>query len=160
MFKKIFNEEIIFHLKRILKKFVLFHVKDLIKVIVKFRAGKFWCVVVSCTKTSFWGAPIQNNCPWKRFCINTLKRNKFKVYIPLKGYCQFISWRVLRIAKAHFMFTTWFMISEKSVMCHEARSFLSVVQISHLQFQQGTQCGPVVFIDMNTDKCTYRRQEF
>ena len=57
---------------------VLLQVKSLIKIIVKFRAELVLCTFASFTKHAFEGRK-------QRLCSSTLKRNKLKGYISLKG---------------------------------------------------------------------------
>ena len=62
--------------------------RDLTKIIVKFKAEKRFCLFVSCTNQNnlFERCKRINMCTKRQFYSkNTLKRNKLKVYISLKG---------------------------------------------------------------------------
>ena len=90
---------------------MLLQVKGLMQVIVKLRTEKIFVhiSIIHQTQTSFWEA--QNIV---HLCNSTLKRNELKVFISLKER-KLASWSVLQVAKAHFRYPIWFVISEKSI---------------------------------------------
>ena len=112
--RKMFNGEIIFHLKRYWK----------VCFITSERLDKNYCktfLFASCPKPSLWRKQIQNYSGGKQLCGNYFKERNRKFMFPWTV----INWHVLQIAKTHFRHTICLMISEK---CLTRCMFLCVVQ--------------------------------
>ena len=101
--KKMFNGEIICYLKRDWKDCVITS-EGLIQIIAKFRTEKKLCTFLSSTipvillrggQYSWKGTNWKFIFPWRK-----------------------TNWHVLQIAKVHFSYTIWIMISEKSIMAY------------------------------------------
>ena len=78
--KKMFNGEIMFHVKGILKRL---QVKCLVKIIFKVKTDKFFVHFYHLPNILLRGTIYR--AP-KRLCYNALKKNEFKAYISLKEY--------------------------------------------------------------------------
>ena len=92
--------------KKETEKIALLQVKGSIQIIVKFSTKKRFYH----PPDILWGA---RNIRHQILCSNTLKKgmNNWKFIFPWRK----INWHVLQIAKAHFSYAIWFMISEKNI---------------------------------------------
>ena len=107
--KKIFDGEIIFHLKKETEKIVLLQVKGLIQIIVKFRTEKIFLHVSLSLPRNIILRGI--DILWtNNHCVAILsKGTSWKFMVP----CRKVNWHVLQTAKTHLRYSNWFMISEK-----------------------------------------------
>ena len=91
--KKMFNGEIIFHLKRRLKR-LCYYKWRLDTIIVKFRTEKYVCTFSSSTRHSFEGHKILGT----KYCVAASEKGikNWKFIFPWRK----INWQVLQIVKA------------------------------------------------------------
>ena len=106
--KKMFNGEIIFHLKWIQKRLCYYKWKAWYKLLSSSGLKKFYACFYYPPNSFLRGTKYRATKP---LCSNNLKRNDWKFMFPWRK----INWHVFQIAKARFRYTICFMISEKRI---------------------------------------------
>ena len=122
--KKIFNGEIICHLKRRLKRLCYYKWKAWYKLLsssgLKKKIAHIFIIHQSSFEKGHTILPLGT-----KYCVAILwKSSNWKFVFSWRK----INWYVLQIAKAYFSYTIWLMISEKSIVAY---TFLHHGMVGH-----------------------------
>ena len=114
--KKMFDREVIIHLKKETEKIVLLQVKDFMQIFVKFRTEEISLhVSLPFTKRLFGG--YWHVHQQKYFGAIVSKGTNWKFMVPW----QKVNWHILQTVNTYFRYSKWFMISVKSITYESTR---------------------------------------